>query len=124
MSARSLRGFIKRTHTAGIAFRRLVSIRIPNRLAIAVEQQQARIKDEIGANVTASDLLRRAIETYLIEAGHDIAVTPWPSPPDLETKVKQLEAENQRPRRLLANERPDEIGSQPFFSYSAKLIRS
>jgi hypothetical protein len=70
---------------------------------------------EVGAGVSASDVVRRAVETYLVGAGHEVPITPWPSAPNLEQKVKHLEAEIERLRSLLPGEAAKDAEPKHFF---------
>jgi hypothetical protein len=88
----------------GSGFARALSLRISEALATALEKQRVMTTSEVGTSVSASDVVRRAVETYLVEAGHEVPITPWPSAPTLEQKVKNLEAEIARLRRLLPGE--------------------
>lgn len=93
----------------GSGMARTVSLRISEAMAASLEDERIKIARTIGTNLSASEVVRHTLEVYLQAAGHAVTITPWPSAP-LEDKVKLLEAEVERLRRLV----PDEQ-AQPFF---------
>ncbi|MBB5061403.1 hypothetical protein HDF16_006139 [Granulicella aggregans] len=99
----------------GLGFSRTLSLRISEALATTLEKQRVTTTSEVGASVSASDVVRRAVETYLVGAGHEVSITPWPSAPNLEQKVKHLEAEIERLRKLVPNEAASELATKPWF---------
>ncbi|MBB5060296.1 hypothetical protein HDF16_005032 [Granulicella aggregans] len=99
----------------GLGFARSLSLRISEALATTLEKQRVKISSEVGTSVSASDVVRRAVETYLVEAGHKVSITPWPSAPTLEEKVKQLEAEIERLRKMVPGEAARELETKHFF---------
>lgn len=99
----------------GLGFSRTLSLRISEALATALENQRVTITSEVGVSVSASDVVRRAVETYVVGAGHEVPITPWPSAPDLERKVKRLEAEIERLRKLVPGEAARGVDTNHFF---------
>jgi len=77
--------------TSGLGFAKPLSIRATDVVAAAVEKERVLMTVKIGTSISASDVMRRAVESYLVEAGHDVVVTPWPSAPNLEDKALDRE---------------------------------
>lgn len=73
-----------------------LSVRIPQQLATILEEDRLRISNELNLELSASQIVRHAIETHLAARGHAVSLTPWPSQTDANAQIRKLEDEIRR----------------------------